>query len=145
LLVLDVDDFKQLNDTYGHHSGDLLLQGVGRVLRERVRRSDTFPPYDMDIPCRVGGEEFAVIMPEVTCDQGRLAAVRLLEDIASLEIDGMGATVSIGVASFPEHGSDQDSMFKAADDAMYSAKRRGKNRVAAADVAELSPAEAVLV
>jgi diguanylate cyclase (GGDEF)-like protein len=145
LLVLDVDDFKQFNDTYGHHSGDLLLQGVGRVLRERVRRSDTFPPYDMDIPCRVGGEEFAIIMPEATCDQGRLAAVRLLEDIASLDIDGMGATVSIGVASFPEHGSDQDSIYKTADDAMYSAKRQGKNRVIAASVAEPATADAVSV
>jgi diguanylate cyclase (GGDEF)-like protein len=145
LLVLDVDDFKQFNDTYGHQKGDILLQEVGRVLKERVRRSDTYPPYDMDIPCRVGGEEFAIIMPEATSDQGRLAAVRLLEDISTREIDGMGATVSIGVASFPEHGSDLDAIFKAADDAMYSAKRKGKNRVITAGAAARIDAEPVSV
>jgi diguanylate cyclase (GGDEF)-like protein len=143
LLILDVDDFKLFNDTYGHQRGDLLLQHVGRVLKERVRRSDTFPPYDMDIPCRVGGEEFAVIMPEATSSQSRQAAVRLLDDIASLEIEGTGATISIGVASFPEHGSDPDAIFKAADDAMYSAKRRGKNRVVVAGAAERKTAEAL--
>jgi diguanylate cyclase (GGDEF)-like protein len=99
----------------------------------------------MDIPCRVGGEEFAIIMPEATSDQGRLAAVRLLEDISTREIDGMGATVSIGVASFPEHGSDLDAIFKAADDAMYSAKRKGKNRVITAGAAARIDAEPVSV
>ncbi len=143
LLILDVDDFKLFNDTCGHHNGDLLLRGVGRVLRERVRRSDVFPPYDLDIPCRLGGEEFAVIMPEANADQGRQAAVRLLEDIATHDVDGMGATVSIGVASYPEHGSDRDAIFKAADDAMHSAKRRGKNRVIIAGAAERIDAEPV--
>jgi diguanylate cyclase (GGDEF)-like protein len=144
LLILDVDDFRQFNDTYGHQHGDLLLEGVGQVLRERVRRSDTFPPYDMDIPCRVGGEEFAILMPEATADQGRQAAIRLLEDIATLDI-GMGATISIGVASFPEHGSDQNDMFKAAEEAMRAAKRQGKNRVIIAGAPERIEAEPVSV
>jgi diguanylate cyclase (GGDEF)-like protein len=129
LLVLDVDDFKRFNDNYGHQKGDLLLQGVGRVLRDCIRRSDTYPPYDMDIPCRIGGEEFAVIMPETSAEQSRIAAIRLCEDIAALDIEGMNITVSIGIAAFPEHGKSLDAIFKAADDAMYLAKSRGKNRV----------------
>jgi diguanylate cyclase (GGDEF)-like protein len=129
LLVLDVDDFKRFNDNYGHQKGDLLLQGVGRVMRDCIRRSDTYPPYDMDIPCRIGGEEFAVIMPETSAEQSRIAAIRLCEDIAALDIEGMNITVSIGIAAFPEHGESLDAMFKAADDAMYLAKSRGKNRV----------------
>jgi diguanylate cyclase (GGDEF)-like protein len=132
LLVLDVDDFKNFNDTYGHQSGDLLLQGVGRVLRDRVRRSDTYPPYDMDIPCRIGGEEFAVILPEASSEQSFLAAERLRKDIDALDIEGMSLTVSIGIASFPGAGDTLDAMFKAADDAMYMAKGRGKNRVVVA-------------
>jgi diguanylate cyclase (GGDEF)-like protein len=132
LLVLDVDDFKLFNDSHGHQHGDLLLQGVGGVLKECVRRSDTYPPYDMDIPCRIGGEEFAVIMPEATAGQAISAAERLREDIEHLEIGGSSATISIGIAAFPDHGVMLDSLFKAADDAMYLAKSLGKNRVAVA-------------
>jgi diguanylate cyclase (GGDEF)-like protein len=132
LLVLDLDDFKHVNDTHGHQKGDLLLRGVGRVLRDCVRRSDTHPPYDMDIPCRIGGEEFAVILPEATSEQCRRAAIRLCEDIAALDVEGMGATASIGISAFPEHGATLDEIFKAADDAMYEAKRNGKDRVVVA-------------
>jgi diguanylate cyclase (GGDEF)-like protein len=132
LMVLDLDDFKHINDTHGHQQGDLLLQAVGRVLRDCVRRSDTHPAYDMDIPCRIGGEEFAVILPEATAEQCRSAAIRLCEDIAALDIEGMGATASIGISAFPEHGVSLDAIFKAADDAMYEAKRRGKDRVVVA-------------
>jgi len=145
LLVLDVDDFKRFNDSYGHQRGDLLLQEVGRVLRDCVRRSDTYPPYDMDIPCRIGGEEFAVILPEASAEQGRLAAVRLCEDIAALDIENMSVTVSIGIASFPEHGGSMDAIFKAADDAMYLAKSCGKNRVAVANEVEQPSAESVML
>jgi diguanylate cyclase (GGDEF)-like protein len=132
LILFDVDDFKQFNDRLGHHRGDLLLQAVGRLLRDSVRRSDTHPPYDMDIPCRIGGEEFAVILPEATIEQALSAAERLREDVEALDIEGAGATISVGIAAFPEHGVMLDSLFKAVDDAMHLAKSRGKNRVMAA-------------
>jgi diguanylate cyclase (GGDEF)-like protein len=133
LLLLDIDDFKEFNDRYGHHCGDMLLRGVGRVLRDCVRRSDTDPPYDLDIPCRIGGEEFAVMMPEASAEQGKTAAERLLREIEALDIEDMSATVSIGVAAFPDHGASADEILKAADDAMYQAKASGKNRVVASD------------
>jgi diguanylate cyclase (GGDEF)-like protein len=155
LLVMDVDNFKRFNDSYGHHAGDVLLKGVAGVLRNNIRRSDTHPRYDVDIPCRIGGEEFAVILPEANPAQSRVAAERLRESIEahgaaetaerirrsveSLDIEGKKVTVSIGVASFPEHGNDADGLFKMADDAMYRAKRQGKNRVVVAG--DMAPKE----
>ncbi|RMG60703.1 MAG: GGDEF domain-containing protein [Deltaproteobacteria bacterium] len=148
LLVLDVDDFKKFNDTYGHQTGDLLLQSVANVIKKNVRRNDTYPKYDVDIPCRVGGEEFAVILPEASSVQSSVAAERLRmsvetkgaalvaerirKGVEAEGVDGKRVTVSIGVASFPEHGTDADALFRAADDAMYLAKKRGKNRVVVA-------------
>ncbi len=149
LLILDVDDFKKFNDTYGHLMGDKLLQSIANVIKKSIRRNDTYPKYDVDIPCRVGGEEFAVILPEASSIQSTVAAERLRmsietkgaamvaerirKSIEQEKVKGKKVTVSIGVASFPDHGTDADSLFKAADDAMYMAKRRGKNRVVVAD------------
>jgi diguanylate cyclase (GGDEF)-like protein len=145
ILVLDVDDFKRFNDTYGHQAGDGLLRGVAGVLRKSIRRNEDAPSYEVDIPCRVGGEEFAVILPEASSVQGSVAAERLRASVEAkgativaerirrhvetLDLEGRRVTVSIGVASYPEHGDDADALFSAADDAMYRAKRQGKNRV----------------
>ncbi|MGZ8430904.1 MAG: diguanylate cyclase [Candidatus Deferrimicrobiaceae bacterium] len=145
LLFLDVDDFKKFNDSRGHLVGDDLLRSLARILRASIRRSDEKPSYEVDIVCRYGGEEFVIILPEAVASQGVIAAERLRNRI---EADGavavaerirehvekaggeaMPVTVSIGVASFPEHGRDIEAMIKAADDALYLAKRGGKNRV----------------
>ncbi len=149
LLVMDVDDFKKFNDTYGHQTGDLILQGIANVIKNNIRRDDAYPKYDIDIPCRVGGEELAIILPEASSAQGSaiaeklratietnrgaIVAERIRRNIASCDFEGKNVTVSIGVASYPEHGMDADSIFRAADDAMYLAKRLGKNQVILAD------------
>ncbi|HWS16007.1 MAG TPA: GGDEF domain-containing protein [Candidatus Methylomirabilis sp.] len=146
LLILDVDDFKRFNDTYGHVEGDTLLKGLAEVIRGTIRRSDAKPSYEVDIACRYGGEEFAVILPEAAHVQGGEAAERLRasieargasivaerirRQIEATPLDGKTVTVSIGVSSYPDHGADVDSLIRAADDAMYKAKRAGKNRVA---------------
>jgi diguanylate cyclase (GGDEF)-like protein len=113
-----------------------------------IRRSDEKPSYEVDIACRYGGEEFAVILPEAVSVQGVSAAERLRhkveaegavavaerirEDIEKARKEEIPVTVSIGVASYPEHGVELESLIRAADDAMYHAKGMGKNRVAVA-------------
>lgn len=150
LLILDVDDFKKVNDTWGHLVGDELLKALARALRDNIRFSDVRPEYSVDLPCRIGGEEFAVIMPEASGLDGEMAAERLRGElekasatwaaervrkaIAALEVNGKKITVSIGVATFPEHGETGEEVVRAADGAMYRAKAAGKNRVVTAAV-----------
>ncbi|RII28557.1 MAG: hypothetical protein CXR31_01360 [Geobacter sp.] len=140
VIFLDLDNFKKFNDTYGHLEGDRLLKGVAQVFRDNIRRSETEPPYDVDVPCRYGGEEFAIILPETPLESGLDGdsslsidalgfAERIRKDVELLDIDGRKATVSIGVATFPQHGTTPDALVKAADDALYRAKNGGKNRV----------------
>ena len=149
LLILDLDNFKQFNDRYGHLTGDGLLRTIAEVIRSNIRRSDKEPSYEVDIACRYGGEEFAVILPEAASAQGLVTAERLRANIANkgavhvaerirseiekARVEGASITVSIGVSSYPENGVEADGLIKAADDAMYHAKRSGKNRVAIAD------------
>lgn len=157
LLILDVDDFKRFNDAYGHLAGDNLLRSVAEVLAANIRRSDATPSYEVDIACRYGGEEFALILPEAAAFGGRAAAERIRTTIETqgalvvaerirrqIEAQRQGSlplTVSIGVASYPEHGVDLDTLLRMADDAMYAAKRQGKNRVAVAGMPEEPPPE----
>jgi len=145
VIFLDIDDFKSFNDTYGHLEGDRLLKEVARILRSKARRSETDPPYDLDVPCRYGGEEFAVILPETpvrTIDQGQglpdgtnavAFAERIRQEVASLSSNGSGITVSIGVAAFPEHGNTPDELVRTADEALYRSKKEGKNRIVIAE------------
>jgi diguanylate cyclase (GGDEF)-like protein len=145
LLILDVDDFKKYNDKHGHPAGDQLLAALAGRISANIRRSDAKPSYEVDIACRYGGEEFAVILPEAASVQGVVLAERLRASIevrGAFEVaerirrkieesrfDGPGVTISVGVASYPEHGSDLEVLLKAADDALYLAKKKGKNRV----------------
>jgi diguanylate cyclase (GGDEF)-like protein len=128
LVLADLDDFKSINDRFGHGTGDLVLQRFADVMRENMR--------DFDLPVRFGGEEFAVLLPETGLEGGRQLALRLATALAGLrvpEIDGDRApvTASFGVASFPEAGSAEE-LLSAADEALYRAKAEGKNRVASA-------------
>lgn len=152
LLIMDVDDFKKFNDRHGHLAGDALLRALAEVIASNIRRSDEKPSYEVDIACRYGGEEFAVILPEAAAVGGAAAgerlrasietrgatavAERLRREIEKTDIDGIKATISIGVSSYPEHGVDVDGLIKAADDALYVAKRKGKNRVVVAGTME---------
>lgn len=119
ILLLDLDKFKQVNDTLGHHVGDLLLQQVGPRLEEPLRKSDTL--------ARLGGDEFSIILSQSpSLDQACNIAERIVERLAEpFEIEGMSLEIgtSIGVALFPEHGTNAIALLKNADSAMYKAKR----------------------
>jgi len=155
LILIDVDDFKRINDRYGHLVGDHLLRLLSGTIMSNVRFSGGRQSYELDIPCRYGGDEFAVIMPETTSAQAAVAAERIRKEIRERRMSGLseplaGAsgrnppedveiTVSIGVSCCPENSTDVDGMIKAADDAMYGVKRATKNSVA---VSAILPAPA---
>jgi diguanylate cyclase (GGDEF)-like protein len=124
LIMLDLDDFKSINDTYGHQQGDVVLKQVARALRETSR--------DVDLPARYGGEEMAVILPHTALEGAYSISERVRRAIEALQIprlDGDGSlriTASFGVAASTE--GDKDALIADADAALYAAKRQGKNR-----------------
>lgn len=130
LIMLDVDDLKRFNDTWGHAAGDEALRQLGSLLLNQVRGED--------IPCRYGGDEFILILPdaspEVTLQ--RAEQIAKLARWSYLKLDGQtlsAVTLSIGVAVFPEHGETSTAILKAADAALYRAKHAGRNRVSMAE------------
>ncbi len=130
IILSDLDDFKRVNDQFGHPIGDELLQSFAEALREHVR--------DIDIPARLGGEEFAVLLPETTLEGARAVAERLQQFLTTspLLVDRgreIRTTASFGVAQF-EEGEPADSLLRRADAALYRAKAEGKNQVVAAEV-----------
>lgn len=132
LLFVDVDHFKTFNDDFGHTAGDLVLREIGKVLRSCVRTDD--------IACRMGGEEFAVILPGMGLAQGLARADEIREAIAHIQLTASGmafreATVSVGVAVFPRHGHVVEELVRAADAALYRAKNEGRNRTLTAEAA----------
>ena len=124
LLVIDADHFKELNDCYGHAVGDRALVVIADVLRENFRQSD--------LTCRVGGEEFAVLLPGMSMADAHSVANRVVERVAATPVFEEGAiiefSISCGIAD-TSAAYDLGSLFKAADDAMYLAKSQGRNRV----------------
>jgi len=124
LLFLDLDDFKRVNDDFGHAAGDQALNSVGALLRARLR--------DTDLLARLGGDEFAILLPHASQDQAQALAMQVLEAIRHHAIPIQGRTVSvrasIGIASFPDHGRSVNELLAAADAAMYRAKAAGGDR-----------------
>lgn len=124
LIILDIDDFKLFNDTWGHQEGDKLLTLFAALCARCVRA--------MDVIARYGGEEFVIIMPETSSEEALAAAERIREytekQTASVFGRNRGATVSAGIASYPEHGTSRHALILNADAALYFAKQRGKNR-----------------
>ncbi len=120
LLVLDLDHFKRINDTYGHHQGDEVLKQLSEVIRQNVR--------DVDIPARWGGEEFVIITPETDWQEAKLLAERIRHAVAHHDFGVGELTISIGVSGLRSVDTPED-IFKRADAAMYLAKRRGRNCV----------------
>ncbi|UCH12540.1 MAG: sensor domain-containing diguanylate cyclase [Candidatus Omnitrophota bacterium] len=116
LLMIDIDNFKNYNDRYGHLKGDLLLKKIASVLKGGIR--------EIDIIARYGGEEFCIIFPDTDTKGAELVASRLRESVENLE-----ATVSIGVASYPEDAKTWSNLIEKADRMIYKAKGAGKNRV----------------
>jgi diguanylate cyclase (GGDEF)-like protein len=126
VLMLDVDHFKQFNDTFGHEAGDAVLREVARCFRESVREED--------IICRYGGEEFLIIMPDVKEEIALERAGQILQAIAALRINFHGETLrsvttSIGVAMYPEVARNAEALIRVADQALYRAKHGGRNQV----------------
>lgn len=126
VVLLDLDHFKLLNDTYGHQAGDTVLQRFGRLLVEALRKSDTV--------CRHGGEEFVALMPDIDANGAQAMLTRLLE---AYEADPPEhgrrrlprCTFSAGIALFPRHGSTLEQLLSRADRALYRAKQRGRSRI----------------
>jgi len=127
-LLLDIDDFKMINDTYGHQEGDTVLQKIAESGRSVLRRGDLFG--------RIGGEEFAAVFPGCAPDMALQVAERLQREIQRLMFrcgeQAFGITVSQGLTSITADDQSLDNLFARADAAMYEAKRKGKNRIIAA-------------
>jgi two-component system, cell cycle response regulator len=122
LVLLDLDNFKRVNDRFGHAVGDYVLRQVSRTLEQNARGAD--------VVCRYGGEELAVILPETALSEAGLVAERLRRAVEQRNNQpGPAATISLGVAVYPDHAEQSDSLIAAADTAMYSAKSAGKNCV----------------
>ncbi|TVQ09061.1 MAG: diguanylate cyclase [Leptolyngbya sp. DLM2.Bin27] len=127
IIMLDLDHFKQFNDTHGHDAGDRALQAVAQLLRASVRGSD--------IVCRYGGEEITLILPGLALAETQARAEVLRQAIAALTWfdQAVPLTASLGVACFPQHGTSSSDLLKAADTALYQAKQAGRNCVVAAE------------
>jgi diguanylate cyclase (GGDEF)-like protein len=139
VIMLDLDYFKSFNDRFGHDAGDTLLRELSKLLRKEVRSSD--------IACRYGGEEFALILPEISLEDVRERAEQLREEIKHLVVKHHGRTletltISLGIAMFPEHGAAGKAILQAADAALYEAKHKGRDRaIVAHPREENSPVE----
>ena len=130
VLMMDIDHFKQFNDTFGHDAGDAMLREIGQVLLAHVRAED--------IASRYGGEELAIVVPDATVEKTRERALTFRELVKHLNFSFRGqavgtVTLSIGIATYPEHGSDWKTLLHAADVALYRAKKEGRDRVMVAD------------
>jgi diguanylate cyclase (GGDEF)-like protein len=126
IIMIDIDHFKRVNDTYGHEAGDTVLREMGVLLQRHIRGSD--------IACRYGGEEFTLILTDSPLSVAQHRAEHLREEIKELHIEYRGQdlgtiTLSMGVAAFPQHGATEEALLQAADLALYRAKAEGRDRV----------------
>jgi diguanylate cyclase (GGDEF)-like protein len=130
LLLLDLDHFKQFNDTYGHATGDCVLRQFAKTVSESIRESNLFARY--------GGEEFVLVLSGASAESCALVAERIRMAVTAMVVPSdtetplPQVTVSIGVAAFPEHGEALEDVIQAADKALYESKREGRNRVTVA-------------
>lgn len=126
VFMLDVDHFKKFNDQYGHEAGDAVLRALGRAMKDNCRKGD--------LACRFGGEEFTVILAATDIQQAREWGERLMRKVRAMEVKS-GATalphiaISMGLALYPEHGEDMETLMQAADLALYDAKHAGRDRL----------------
>ena len=126
ILMIDLDDFKKFNDTYGHAMGNRVLRAVADSIKSRIRETD--------VAARFGGEELVIVLQEIDKEAAMNIAERVRRDVELLEIHDqthgrLGITCSIGVATYPEDTTDREELFFHADQGMYEAKQRGKNQV----------------
>jgi diguanylate cyclase (GGDEF)-like protein len=127
IIIMDIDEFKNVNDTFGHTAGDRFLQAMGELLKGNTRSGD--------IVCRYGGEEFVIVMPgaslHIAYERAELLRNKVDRLYASYENELLHATISLGVAAYPVHGSDSDDLLIRADRALYQSKQEGRNRTRA--------------
>jgi len=127
LIIIDIDNFKKLNDSCGHHTGDIALKNISKILRESSRTND--------YACRYGGEEFAIILTQTSKEQGLAIAERIRQRIEQHSFEKvsedikMKITISAGLATYPDDATSKESLIPEADRAMYKAKFSGKNQV----------------
>ena len=121
LMMIDIDDFKLVNDKYGHQTGDSVLTEIGRIINESIR--------DMDCAARYGGEELAIIMPDTKNQDAYEAAQRIRKQIMEKHFSGFNVTVSVGLSCSQKPQLTPDDIIKAADNGLYESKKNGKNRV----------------
>ncbi len=141
LLIADIDHFKKVNDQYGHLSGDLVLRNVARILKSSVRT-------DVDFAVRLGGEEFLIVMPETDLPGATIVGERIRQTCekegVELERDTVRVTMSLGLACLPNHGTDIDTLFRLADEALYESKNSGRNRLSLPSDASIQRAFAAI-
>ena len=133
VIMIDIDHFKRFNDTFGHDAGDYVLGAVAKTITRNIRPSD--------IACRYGGEELAVVLVEadLECAAQRAEKLRAALSATNLTHNGQvlpAPTASFGVATFPEHGENPTEVMKAADQALYRAKKAGRDQVCKAALVE---------
>ncbi len=133
LVLCDVDAFKQVNDEHGHDRGDAVLRDIAYELRKRLR--------SFELVYRLGGEEFLIVLPGIGLEGGAITAERLREAVEEAQPKDIPVTISLGVSSASGTAVDYDELFRAADTALYQAKRAGRNRVVAATVLRRCPAD----
>ncbi|HZW27209.1 MAG TPA: GGDEF domain-containing protein, partial [Trueperaceae bacterium] len=118
LVMVDLDNFKQINDRFGHAAGDAALVAVAESLTSHLRSSDH--------AFRWAGDEFVLLLPEVKPEEAHAAAERFAELVTRIEVHGVGLSASVGVASYPVDGHDPETLLRRADDLMYFRKQRGR-------------------
>ncbi len=135
LIIMDIDDFKSFNDTYGHQLGDQVLKKVADTVRTNIRASD--------IAARYGGEEFVLVLPETGSLEAAIAAEKIRKLVENEAVSygekSVRVTVSIGLSAFPEHAEDKEGLIRSADNALYASKRSGKNMVSVSIPGEQEP------
>ena len=123
VLMMDIDDFKKVNDTYGHRKGDEVLNKIGNCLTDNIRSTDFVARY--------GGEEFVIILKNINEENAKKIAEKIRENVEKLQISKIEKpiTISIGIAMFPKHSQFKEELIEKADQALYNAKEKGKDKV----------------
>jgi diguanylate cyclase (GGDEF)-like protein len=129
VIIADIDQFKKLNDEFGHLLGDEVLRQVSSLFHQQLRK--------IDVVCRYGGEEFAILLTNTNAQHAMSVTEKLRRLIEGWQFPGVPRTVTIsaGVAAFPDHGTTRDELIRAADTGLYVAKQAGRNRVCLASLA----------
>jgi diguanylate cyclase (GGDEF)-like protein/PAS domain S-box-containing protein len=134
IIMIDLDHFKKINDTYGHEAGDTVLKAIADTLSEETRRGD--------FACRYGGEEFVIVLPNINIDTACERAESLRNTLNLLyvpyEIYSLNVTISMGIACYPAHGQSRETILRAADKALYAAKDAGRDHILSYDQLKLS-------